>query len=51
MTSILSKNKTEVCLDILNQKRNGKFIIYSSVDNIYYQLFDEIDRFGKFYGC
>ena len=43
---ILSKNKTEVCLDILNQNRNGKFIIYSSFDNIYYQLFDEIDRLG-----
>jgi SNF2 family DNA or RNA helicase len=43
---ILSKNKTEVCLDILNQNRTGKFIIYSSFDNIYYQLFDEIDRLG-----
>ena len=43
---ILSKNKTEVCLDILNNNKNGKFIIYSSFDNIYYQLFEEIDRMG-----
>jgi SNF2 family DNA or RNA helicase len=43
---ILSKNKTEVCLDILNKNKNGKFIIYSSFDNIYYQLFEELDRLG-----
>jgi SNF2 family DNA or RNA helicase len=43
---ILSKNKTEVCLDILNKNKSGKFIIYSSFDNIYYQLFEEIDRLG-----
>ena len=41
---ILSKNKTEVCLDIFNKNKSGKFIIYSSFDNIYYQLFEEIDR-------
>ena len=43
---ILSKNKTEVCLDIFNKNKSGKFIIYSSFDNIYYQLFEEIDRLG-----
>jgi SNF2 family DNA or RNA helicase len=43
---ILSKNKTEVCLDILNNNKNGKFIIYSSFDNIFYQLFEEIDKLG-----
>jgi hypothetical protein len=43
---ILSKNKTEVCLDILSKNKSGKFIIYSSFDNIYYQLFEEIDRLG-----
>jgi SNF2 family DNA or RNA helicase len=43
---ILSKNKTEVCLDIINKNKTGKFIIYSSFDNIYYQLFEEIDRMG-----
>lgn len=43
---ILSKNKTEVCLDILSKNKTGKFIIYSSFDNIYYQLFEEIDKLG-----
>jgi SNF2 family DNA or RNA helicase len=43
---ILSKNKNEICLDILNKNRNGKFIIYSSFDNIFYQLFEEIDKLG-----
>ena len=43
---ILARNKTEVCLDILNNNKNGKFIIYSSFDNIYYQLFEEMDKLG-----
>lgn len=43
---ILARNKTEVCLDILNNNKNEKFIIYSSFDNIYYQLFEDIDRLG-----
>jgi hypothetical protein len=43
---ILARNKTEVCLDILSNNKNGKFIIYSSFDNIYYQLFENIDRLG-----
>ena len=43
---ILSRNKTEVCLDILSNNKNGKFIIYSSFDNIYYQLFEEVDKLG-----
>jgi hypothetical protein len=43
---ILSKNKMEVCMDILNKNKDGKIIIYSSFDNIYYQLFDEIDKLG-----
>jgi SNF2 family DNA or RNA helicase len=44
--TILSKNKTDACLDILNKNKTGKFIIYSSFDNIYYQLFEEIDKLG-----
>jgi hypothetical protein len=43
---INSKNKMEVCLDILSNNIEGKFIIYSSFDNIYYQLFEEIDKIG-----
>ena len=43
---ILARNKTEVCLDILSNNKNGKFIIYSSFDNIYYQLFEEVDKLG-----
>lgn len=43
---ILSRNKSEVCLDILNNNKNGRFIIYTSFDNIYYQLYNEIDKLG-----
>jgi hypothetical protein len=43
---VISKNKSEVCLDILRNNKNGKIIIYSSFDNIYYQLFEEIDKLG-----
>lgn len=43
---ILSKSKIEICLDILNNNRNGKFIIYSSFNNIFYKLFEEIDKLG-----
>jgi SNF2 family DNA or RNA helicase len=43
---IQSKSKTEICLDILNSNKDGKFIIYSAFDNVYYQLFEELDRLG-----
>jgi hypothetical protein len=43
---IVVKNKMEVCLDLFRQNRNSKFIIHSSFDNIYYQLFEEIDKLG-----
>jgi len=43
---IIGKNKTEACLDILQKNKTGKFIIYSAFDNIYYQLFEEIDKLG-----
>lgn len=38
--------KVDVCLDILNNNRSGKFVIYSSFNNIFYQLFEEIDKLG-----
>jgi hypothetical protein len=41
---ILSRNKSEICLDILNNNKDGRFIIYTSFDNIYYQLYNEIDK-------
>lgn len=43
---LITKNKSEVCLDIIRANRAGRFIIYSAFDNIYYQLFEEIDRIG-----
>jgi len=43
---ILTRNKVEVCLDLFKENKDGQFIIYSSFDNIYYQLFDEIDKLG-----
>jgi SNF2 family DNA or RNA helicase len=43
---ILGKNKPELCLDIFRNNLTSKFIVYSSFDNIYYQLFEEIDKMG-----
>jgi len=42
----LLKNKQEICLDLFRNEKDGKFIIFSSFDNIYYELFEEIDRLG-----
>lgn len=41
----ISKNKTEACMDLLRSNPTGKFIIYSTFDNIFYQLFEELDRY------
>jgi hypothetical protein len=43
---ILVKSKSEYCLDIFKNNKSSRFVIYSSFDNIYYQLFEEIDRLG-----
>jgi len=43
---LMAKNKAELCLDIFNANKAGKFIVYSTFDNIYYQLFEEIDKLG-----
>jgi hypothetical protein len=45
-TESIIKQKTEQCLEILQNNKNGRFIIYSSFDNIYYQLFEQIDKIG-----
>jgi hypothetical protein len=41
------KNKLEMCLDWIRKNPSGRFLIYSAFDNIYYQLFEEIDRMGR----
>jgi hypothetical protein len=43
---VIAKNKTETCIDILKENKEGKIIIYSSFDNIYYQLFEDITKLG-----
>lgn len=43
---IMVKNKADTCIDLLSSNPNSKFIIYSSFENIYYQLFDQIDNLG-----
>jgi len=43
---MLSTNKMDACIELCKQNRQGKLIIYSSFDNIYYQLFEEIDKLG-----
>ena len=44
---IQTRNKSEVCLDLIRMNPSGRFLIYSSFDNVYYQLFEEIDRMGR----
>jgi hypothetical protein len=44
---IQSKNKMEICLDLIRSHPSGRFLIYSVFDNVYYQLFEEIDRMGR----
>ncbi len=41
------KSKSDTCLDWIRNHPAGRFIIYSAFDNIYYQLFEEIDRMGR----
>lgn len=43
---IIGKSKTEICMELFRKNPHGKFMIYSSFENIYYQLFEEIDRMG-----
>ena len=43
---MMSKNKLEVCLDIIQENKTGQFIIYSPFINIYYELFEHLDRMG-----
>ena len=49
-TTILAKNKMEACIDIIknsiNTNKNAKIIIYSAFDNIYYQMFEQLDNIG-----
>ena len=43
---VLAKNKMEVCIELCKTIKDGTFIIYSSFDNIYYQLFEEFTKIG-----
>lgn len=41
------KSKMDTCLDLLRSQPDGRFLIYSAFDNIFYQLFEELDRMGR----
>lgn len=43
---VIAKSKMEICLDVLQKNREKQIIIYSAFDNIYYQLFEEMDKLG-----
>ena len=47
MERIQTKSKLEACLDWIRNHPSGRFIIYSAFDNVFYQLFEEIDRMGR----
>ena len=42
----LTKTKMEMCLELLQKNKDKQIIIYSAFDNIYYQLFEEMDKLG-----
>jgi hypothetical protein len=44
--TIIVKNKAQTCLDLIRENPEGKFIIHSSFENIFYQLFEQIDSLG-----
>jgi len=44
--TLLARNKLEVCIDLLEKNPMGQVVIYSSFDNVYYQLFEEMNRLG-----
>lgn len=48
--TILTRNKMEACVDMIKKNimanKDAKIVIYSSFDNIYYQMFEEIDKAG-----
>jgi hypothetical protein len=43
---IIMNTKMEICLNILQTNKDKQIIIYSAFDNIYYQLFEEMDKLG-----
>ena len=47
MERIQTKSKLEVCLDWIRNHPSGRFLVYSAFDNVFYQLFEEIDRMGR----
>lgn len=40
------KNKLEAAIDIIKSDPNGKFIVYTTFDNIFYQIYNDFDRLG-----
>jgi hypothetical protein len=44
--NIIMNTKMEICLNILQANKDKQIIIYSAFDNIYYQLFEEMDKLG-----
>ena len=40
------KSKMETSLELLQANRDKKVIVYTAFDNIYYQMFDELDKIG-----
>ncbi len=44
--TIPTKSKMETCLEALQANRDKKIIVYTAFDNIYYQMFEELDKMG-----
>lgn len=41
-----SKSKMEICMELFRKNPQGKFLVYASFENIYFQMFEEMDRMG-----
>jgi len=45
--TLLSRTKLEVCLDLFAAHPKGIMLLYSPFNNIYYELFEGIDKLGR----
>jgi hypothetical protein len=41
-----TQSKMEACLELLQRHRDKKIIVYAAFDNIYYHMYEELDRLG-----
>jgi len=46
LPALPTKSKMDTCLELLQANKDKKIIVYTAFDNIYYQMFEELDKMG-----